>query len=185
MSLPNGAKAWAVSGWIGIRCGRATGPDATCRCARLTGRGRVRRAGRGLVLLGQGVVTGGDRARAAEPVQQLVRGDEGRRAVEPGVEMAVEERVRAAVDERHDRRTPRAEPEVRNRAEQALARKGLPDQLFQLQGFEDLHPTPPSTSVRQSSNSRSRLLRLLRMRDGLRGSRSNLVTLRTMTRRRG
>src|SRR5262245_62073028 len=110
--------------------------------------------------LGQRVVTGGDGARAAETVQQLVGGDEGRQALEPRVEMAVEKRVRPAVDERDDRRAAGAEPELRDGREQPFARKSLPDQLFQLQGFQDFHPTPPPTSlVRSSSKSRSRLLR--------------------------
>jgi len=71
-----------------------------------------------------GVVARRQRALAAEPVQELIRRDEDGRSLEPRIDLPIEERIGAAVDEGHGR-PARAHAEVGGNGEGASTGEDL------------------------------------------------------------
>jgi hypothetical protein len=78
-------------------------------------------------------------ALPAQAVQQLMERDVGRLALEPGVELPVEERVGTAVHEGHHRQPPGGSAQLGFRAEEPLGGKGLAHQPLELERSEDFH----------------------------------------------
>src|SRR5512134_3822164 len=86
---------------------------SSSECSRRAGRARrTPRRWLRCTAPGDRVVAGRQRARAAEAVQELIDGHEARGAVEPRIELAVEEGVRAAVHEGDRGRGTRGEAQL-------------------------------------------------------------------------